>query len=741
MEKNKSRQFYEKTGMVNCLENETAVCVVACPFHFNVSEFMNKIQRGSFDTAFKDFKNAVGFPRIALELCDERCKKVCPRKSKDSPLQLKFLERSAMKYARNTNPTDFNLPRKDKKIAVLGAGLCGMACALRLCEKKYHVDIFEKTDRIGGRLWEIMGSSIFLDDIKKQFMFEQYSINLNFEIKSIDSFIPQYDAVFIATGAGGFTAAGIRIFNGGALLGRNDLEALVDGLESAKHIEAYLKTGIMNQTEKQYCTRIPLPDMEELPYCLPKMSDPVGFLEEEARQEAGRCLRCKCDVCRRHCDLLSYYKKSPMKAMEEVRATAEVSGVLAENITIATKMIASCSQCGLCAEICPEHIDFKTVMLEARRTLHKKGALPWAFNDFFLRDMSHANNEADITINPQRSDSPRYIFFPGCQLGASDPEYVMKSYRLLLDHEPDTVLINSCCGSPAVWAGDEDLQNQVFDKFRRQWEGYNRPEIIFACPTCKMMFDEYLPEMKGMFLYSLLADIDIDIRVKTSAIPASVFDPCNARYNKDVQFAVRKLSEKAGYKLTPLKAEGDKAKCCGFGGSSSIVNPQKTADTVERRIAQGEDMYITYCVNCRDIFADHGKEAIHILDAVFDLNDGKRPAPTTTQRRRNREALKMRLLKRFYEIEENMNRKSPSDIVINDELKKKLSRDFILEDDVSEVISYCEMSGSKIRNRKSSTFFGHKKIGYVTYWVEYRCTGGIIELINAYSHRIVIKEE
>ena len=740
MEKSNSQKFYERTGMINCLENETAFCIVECPFHFNVLDFINKIQRGSFNTAFRDFKNTVGFPRIALELCDERCRNVCPRKGRDASLQMKSLELAAVKYANNTNPTDFNLPPKDKKIAVVGAGICGMACTLRLCEKKYHVDIFEKTEKVGGRLWEIMDPSIFLEDFEKQLLYEKYGLKLNCEIASADFLTAQYDAVFIATGPGGWKVEGKGIFTGGALLGMDDLDSMVSGLGSAKTIEAYLKTGIMPQPDQPYCTQMPLPDMEDYPVCSPIMPGPEGFTEEDAKLEAGRCLRCKCDACRRQCDLLLHYKKSPLKAMEEIRATTEVRGVLAENMTIATKMIASCSQCGLCREVCPEHIDFKSIILEARRILHKKGSLPWAFNDFFLRDMSHANNEAEIMILPDSPARPGYIFFPGCQLGASDPEYVAGSYRLLLERYPDTALSVRCCGAPAVWAGDEELQNQIFNQFKAQWESYGKPEVIFACPTCKKMFDDYLPDVGGVFLYALLEDLDISVGTEKKKLRASVFDPCSARDDKEVQLTVRKLAEKAGYALMHLKYEGTMAKCCGFGGSSRIVNLEKVNDMAERGISQSKDMYITYCANCRDIFADHGKETIHILDALLGINDAERPAPTVTQRRKNRMELKSKLLEEFHRSENHIAKEEKLHVIINDNLKQKLNKNLILEDEVIDVIIYCETSGNKVLNLKSQTYCGYKKIGYVTYWVEYRNSNESIELINAYTHRITIKE-
>lgn len=749
MEQNKSQQFYERTGLNRCLESELSFCVVECPFHLDIPEFMNKLRRGSFHTAFRDFKNAVGFPRIAIELCDERCKNVCPRRKKDSPLDLKHLEKAALVYAKNTDPTEFNIPEKKQSVAIIGAGICGMACALRLCEKKYRVEIFEKADRIGGRLWDIMEPSIFLEDFDKQFRFEKFQIHLNSEIASPGEIAGQFDAVFLTTGTGSLGLAGKmsnprqrdNIFSSGDMPGETPLDALVNGLGSAKRIETYLKTGTLSWQPDRYSTKLTEPEPEDIELIYTRMSDPAGFSREEALLEAERCLQCKCDSCRKHCDLLRHYKKSPMKAMEEVRATTEVRGILAENMTVATKMIAACSQCGLCGKVCPEGIDFKAIMLEARRVLHRRGSLPWAFNDFFLRDMAHANNQAGVTIDPGRASAPKYLFFPGCQLGASDPGYVTESYRMLLKQEPDTALICRCCGAPAVWAGDEESQNEVFDQFRNQWEFFRRPVVIFACPTCKATFKSYLPEIPGIYLYELLANAGVGGNSQKRLTPGAVFDPCGARDDHKVQAAVRKLAETAGFELIPLAYEGGRTNCCGFGGNSRIVAPGKANDAAERRIAQRPEVFITYCANCRDIFAEHGKEALHILDIALGLNDGQRPAPTLTRRRKNRLDLKSALLNEYCGTRSAAEDDRNSYILIRDELKQKLSKSLILEEEIIDVIACCEAGGNKLRNVKNDTFIGHMKIGHITYWAEYRYAGDYIELINAYSHRVALVNE
>ena len=82
--------------------------------------------------------------------------------------------------------------------------MSGLACALRLTAKKYDVTLYEKTDRLGGQLWDLLPSDIFLEDIRRQFQFENYALHLSTEIKDIKEVVNQgFEALYIATGKGG----------------------------------------------------------------------------------------------------------------------------------------------------------------------------------------------------------------------------------------------------------------------------------------------------------------------------------------------------------------------------------------------------------------------------------------------------------------------------------------------------------------------------------------------------------
>ncbi|HHY90309.1 MAG TPA: pyridine nucleotide-disulfide oxidoreductase, partial [Clostridiales bacterium] len=181
-----------------------------------------------------------------------------------------------------------------------------------------------------------------------------------------------------------------------------------------------------------------------------------------------------------------------------------------------------------------------------------------------------------------------------------------------------------------------------------------------------------------------------------------------------------------------------------YGGHVAIAHPKYANFVINRRITESENPYITYCINCRDAFLGAGKKTIHILDVIFGDRSagGKASLPTITERRKNRIALKEQLLKDIWG--EKTVKKEPQiqiDLKIDPELKAKLNREWILEEEVANVIEFCERTGRKVMLAEKGTFSGYRQIGRMTYWVEYRKDGENFELVNAYSHRMKIELE
>ena len=525
----------------NCLQKEIPYCAAECPFHLDIHDFIEKMKRGGFRGAFKTYRDTVGFPRIASELCHEPCKGVCPRQTADSAIELLMLEKACISFTADRAPTDYNLPGKKKKVAVIGAGISGLACALRLCMKKYEVEIFEASGQIGGNLWEIMEPEIFLADIKEQFQHENYVLHLNTSVPRAEELSNRgFDAVYAATGDGGTdfgllafapsdgTIAqqpdsgehrncamngGAGWFAGGGLIGEKPVYALANGLYMGTVIDNFLKTRKLLNPENKQDTCMQMDPAKLRLEEVVSPADGTSYSEDEAKKEAARCLECRCDFCRTYCDLTDFYNKWPLRIRDEIMATT-LPGSADVKATPAKRLLSTCSQCGLCKEVCPEEIDLGGLILEGRKSMHRQKKAPWVFHDFWLRDMDFANSDpAALVMTPAAAngteDKPaecEYAFFPGCQLGASDPELVKQAYGYLIRKRPDTGLILRCCGAPAEWSGDEEKFNSETKEIRRQWESMGKPKLVLACPTCEKKFKTYMTDIPVMSLYEIIAD-------------------------------------------------------------------------------------------------------------------------------------------------------------------------------------------------------------------------------------------
>jgi NADPH-dependent glutamate synthase beta subunit-like oxidoreductase len=362
-----------------CRQNDKPFCTQKCPFHLDVLDFQSKMANSNYNAAYKTFRNAVGFPDIVVALCPEYCASVCPRKDLDHSVQLSLLEKTCVAKATKKEPTDYNVPLKARKIAVIGAGISGLACALRLTQKKYDVTIFEKTGRPGGKLWDIMPPKIFLEDIAKQFKYEKIELKFNTEITNIDEIRRQgFETVYIATGKGGrhfgtmaqaddslcLLDREIAVFAGGSLAGKDPVRALADGLDMAWAIEVFLKTGKLEYpSEAGPCRAVADPDkLQKTDAVIP--TDNGLFTDEEAAAEAARCIRCQCNACMKYCDVCAYHNKWPMRIRDDIMATVAFStspSMLKK--TPAKRLMNTCTQCGLCDEVCPENIEIGGMLL------------------------------------------------------------------------------------------------------------------------------------------------------------------------------------------------------------------------------------------------------------------------------------------------------------------------------------------------------------------------------------------
>lgn len=468
------------------------------------------------------------------------------------------------------------------------------------------------------------------------------------------------------------------------------------------------------------------------------------YLGSEAAQEASRCLQCECMECVKVCDYLETFKAYPRKYVRQIYNNLSIiAGQRHGNL-----MINSCSLWGLCKEVCPDDLHMGEVCKTARETMVAQERMPPSAHDFALRDMELSNSEYFVLARHQPStESSAFVFFPGCQLSASSPENVKKTYAYLREElEGDVGLLLRCCGAPADWSGRTELFSQTLGDFETEWKKLGSPALILGCSTCHSVFGRRLPQEKIVSLWEVIDGIGLPgIGRKAHAGPVAVHDPCTARHEPQIQTSVRNLLRKLGCEVRELTLSRDKTECCSFGGLMYFANRDEAEKVIRRRIEETTDDLLAYCAMCRDRYASEGKPTWHLLDLIFGEDasgDVSGKGPDYSQRRENRARLKRSLLSELWS-EETVKHEDYQDIKleIDDRVRELMEKRMILVEDLQQVIQWAEKTGRRLVNRETGNFLAQCRPGTVTYWVEYSPGQDGYVIHNAYSHRMEIVEE
>lgn len=197
-----------------CLHCKNSPCMKGCPVMVNIPQFIQKVKEGDFEGAYQIIAQSSSLPAVCGRVCpqENQCEKYCVRAIKGEPVGIGRLERFVADY-HNKNCTEKPVKPtpNGKKVAVIGSGPAGLACAGDLAKKGYEVTIFEAFHTAGGVL--VYGIPEFR--LPKNIVQKEIDglIDLGVKVQtnmvigkviSIDELIEEYkfDAIFIGTGAG-----------------------------------------------------------------------------------------------------------------------------------------------------------------------------------------------------------------------------------------------------------------------------------------------------------------------------------------------------------------------------------------------------------------------------------------------------------------------------------------------------------------------------------------------------------
>ena len=211
-------------------------CQVGCPAHTDVSTYIGLISQARFDEAYLLNRKANVVPGILGRVCARPCEPVCRRNKIDGkPIAICWLKRAAADHRVYRHHAEQLPITKEKKVAIIGAGSAGMACARDLREMGYPVTMYEQYPTAGG----VMVNGIPVWRLPREITREEcdeYMADLGIEVKynvrvgrdvQITDLLKQYDAVYVAAGC---YIPNPLTGNDGKVIPGADLQGVEDGI-------------------------------------------------------------------------------------------------------------------------------------------------------------------------------------------------------------------------------------------------------------------------------------------------------------------------------------------------------------------------------------------------------------------------------------------------------------------------------------------------------------------------------
>ena len=756
----------------HCIEESPPACSAACPLHVDARGLAELLAKGDFKAAYALYCRFIAFPEIIGRICDHPCEHSCRRSEAGAPIRIHALERAIVEAGYSAPRLRTGRATERKRVAVVGAGLSGLSVAADLTTKGHSVVVFEAAAQpfaqLRTRFPEALPDAAIDADLAR---FAGTAVDFRYhQSPDVGALADEFDAVYLGVGPAGqpaldgvltltadariaidpltYATSHPKIFAGGSLrygAPYSPIASLADGRYAALSIDRLLQGASLTanrDNQGSQPTRLYVNVARYTPLPAVAAANPAqGYTPDEAIAEAKRCFPCHCLECVRVCPYLENYGAYPKRYIREIYNNETiVMGARKSN-----RMIDSCTLCGLCAEVCPEHLAMGDVCLSARQGMTAKGKMPPSHHDFALRDLAYSRSDAFALARHQPGfTSSAVLFYPGCQLAASSPEQVEKTYaHLCATIDGGVGLLLGCCGAPAQWAGRQELFGEVRADFDRQWQELGRPLVLTACSSCYRMFADHHPEVAQESLWSVLARSELPAGAAPRSSALAIHDPCTTRHDTAIHDGVRQLAGRCG--APTIELDGPQlSSCCGFGGLTSFVSPAIADQIVDRCVGQNDADYLTYCAMCRDNFARRGKRAVHVLDLLFPAagDAAARHDPGFSQRQENRGRLKRRLLRQLWKdaVDEPV---STIELSVSAEVAADLERKLILLDDVRQTIAHAEASGEKLIDAATGHFIASHRLVAITYWVEYapRAAGhGGYTLFRAYSHRMQLEQ-
>lgn len=199
-----------KEQAARCMDCGIPFCHNGCPVNNQIPDWNDLVYHGDWLKASLNLHSTNNFPEFTGRICPAPCEASCTLNLIDEPVTIKTIECAIVDrgwkegWIKPELPTD----KIDKKVAVIGAGPAGMACAQQLARTGYDVHLYEKNAKAGGLLRygipDFKMEKHHIDRRVEQMEAEGVTFHYNANVgvdTSTSDLMTEYDAVVVSGGS------------------------------------------------------------------------------------------------------------------------------------------------------------------------------------------------------------------------------------------------------------------------------------------------------------------------------------------------------------------------------------------------------------------------------------------------------------------------------------------------------------------------------------------------------------
>ncbi len=193
-----------------CMNCGIPYCHTGCPVNNQIPDWNDITYRGEWEEAARNLLSTNNFPEVTGRVCPAPCEASCTLNIQDSPVTIKTIECAIIDraFAEGWVKPEPSSHKTGKKVAIVGSGPAGLACAQQLARAGHEVHVYEKHAKAGGLLrygipdfkLEKRHVERRVEQMAAEGVVFHYNANVGQSV-SAQSLVDSYDAIAVAGGA------------------------------------------------------------------------------------------------------------------------------------------------------------------------------------------------------------------------------------------------------------------------------------------------------------------------------------------------------------------------------------------------------------------------------------------------------------------------------------------------------------------------------------------------------------